>query len=340
MAESIQSWSIPTQREWRRAVAKYEKPHLGRSLWQVANTIVPYLALWWLMVRSTEISYWLTLALAFPAAGFMVRTFILFHDCCHGSFFRSHRANNILGLITGVMTLTPYSEWRRSHSIHHATSGDLDRRGIGDVWTLTVREYQESSLGRRIWYRIFRSPLSLFVVGPVVLFLVWHRFPAKGAPRREKLSVLYTNIGIALVALAAWATIGLGTWAVIQGMILLVAGPVAIWLFYVQHQFEETYWEKHQEWEYIPACLQGSSFYKLPKILQWFSGNIGFHHIHHLSPRIPNYYLEPCHREHSNLLVGEPLTLWSSLRSFGFRLWDEDLGRMVGFRRLREIDAN
>lgn len=340
MTESKRSGSIPTQHEWRRAVAKYERPHLPRSVWQIVNTIIPYVALWWLMVISTEYSYWLTLLLAIPAAGFMVRTFILFHDCCHGSFFRSHRANNALGLITGVMTFTPYSEWRRSHSIHHATSGDLDRRGIGDVWTMTVKEYQEASAGTRLWYRIFRNPIVLFIIGPVVLFVVWHRFPSPKSPAREVRSVLYTNLGIALVITAAYFTVGIGTWAIIQGMILLFAGPAAIWLFYVQHQFEESYWEHHDQWQYIPACLEGSSFYKLPRVLQWFSGNIGFHHIHHLSPRIPNYFLERCHREHENLLVGEPLTIRTSLRSLGFRLWDEELRRMVGFRRLKELRAS
>lgn len=324
----------PTQSLWRNAVAKYERPDLKRSLWQIANSVIPYVLLWWAMYESLSWSYWITAALAFPAAGFLIRIFIIFHDCTHGSFFRNHRFNSLVGFFTGVLTFTPYRSWQRSHSIHHATSGDLDRRGIGDVWTMTVQEYREASPWLRFRYRVFRNPLVLFVIGPPILFLFWHRFAGAGASRRERLSVLWTNLTLlALFGLMAW-TVGPLEYLAVQGAIMLVAGPAAVWLFYVQHQFEETYWEHHEDWEYIPACLQGSSYYKLPRVLQWFTGNIGFHHIHHLSPRVPNYYLESCHREHRELLVGEPLTLRASLRSLRFRLWCEERGRMIAFDEL------
>ncbi len=327
----------PSQNVWGRAVAAYERPSLLRSLWQITNSVIPYVALWWLMYLSLDVSIGLTIALAVPAAGFLVRIFIIFHDCGHGSFFISHRANNALGFVTGVLTFTPYYAWRREHAIHHATSGDLDRRDIGDIWTLTVQEYLEASWWLRLRYRVFRNPMVLFVIGPPLMFFLWHRIPPPKAPRREKLSVLWTNLALVGVLATMGFTIGLRSYVIVQGMIMLIGGPVAVWLFYVQHQFEDTYWKHHDSWQYAPACLQGSSFYKLPKIAQWFTGNIGFHHIHHLSPRVPNYYLERCHREHPDLLMGEPLTFWSSLRSLGFRLWDEEHGRMVGFRHLKTI---
>jgi omega-6 fatty acid desaturase (delta-12 desaturase) len=324
----------PSQKLWRSAVAKYERPDLKRSIWQIANSVIPYLLLWWAMYESLSWSWWITAALAFPAAGFLVRIFIIFHDCTHGSFFRSHRYNSLVGFFTGVLTFTPFRGWQRSHSIHHATSGDLDRRGIGDVWTMTVREYTEASPWLRFRYRVFRNPLVLFVIGPPVLFLFWHRFSGKSASRRERLSVLWTNLSLLGLFVLMETTVGWADYLIVQGAIMAIAGPAAVWLFYVQHQFEETYWEHHEDWEYIPACLQGSSYYKLPRVLQWFTGNIGFHHIHHLSPRVPNYFLERCHREHEQLMVGEPLTIRSSLRSLRFRLWCEERGRMIRFDEL------
>ena len=316
---------------WRKTVAPYERPDFKRSLWQVVNSVGPYLLLWWLMFESLAVSYWLTLALAIPAAGFLVRIFIIHHDCGHGSFFRSRPGNDFLGYLTGVLTFTPYQQWRRSHAIHHATSGDLDRRGIGDVWTMTVREYLAASPRDRLCYRLFRHPFVLFVLAPLYLFLVWHRFPASDMPPRERRSVHFTNfLLVALIALAS-LTIGWKAYVLIQLPIVWIGGTAAVWLFYVQHQFEETYWEEHENWEYLTASLQGSSFYKLPRVVQWFTGNIGFHHIHHLSPRIPNYFLERCHRDAEHLLVGEPLTFLASLESLRFRLWDEDRGRMVGY---------
>lgn len=329
----------PSQKQWRRALAKYEKPAISRSVWQIVNTVVPYIVMWGLMIWSLDISLWLTLALSIPAAGFMVRTFIISHDCGHGSFFKSHRANDIVGFITGVVAFTPFHDWRRDHAIHHATSGDLDRRSIGDVWTLTVQEYLDGSRWLRFRYKVFRNPLIMFLIGPLVLFVIWHRVPGRSSPPRERRSVMWTNLALLGIAVALSLTIGWKSYLIIQGLIMLFAGPAGVWLFYVQHQFEEAYWERHDEWRYIPACLQGSSYYKLPNVLQWFTGNIGFHHIHHLSPRVPNYYLQRCHEENAYLMIGEPLTLLSSLRSLRFRLWDEERGKMISFGQLKKQRA-
>ena len=322
---------------WQELTAGYQKPDTLRSLWQLANTAIPYLILWYLMYRSMEISYWLTLALAVLASGFLVRIFIIFHDCCHGSFFESKRATNIVGIITGVLTFTPYDRWRREHSVHHATAGDLDRRDQGgEIWTLTVDEYLASPLRTRLTYRLYRSPLVMLTIGPSFLFLFKHRFSNREARRRERHNVYWTNLGvIAFIALLV-ALMGLRAYLMIQLPIMIFGGAVAVWLFYVQHQFEGVYWDRHDQWDYSTAALEGSSFYKLPRILHWFSGNIGYHHIHHLSPRIPNYLLRRCHEENPTLAPASPITLLSSLRSLRLRLWDEEHHRMVGFRYLRE----
>ena len=322
---------------WKKIVARYQKPAIGPSLWQTANTLLPYTALWFLMYLSISVSYWLTLPLAILAGGFLVRTFIISHDCGHGSFFESRKANDILGFITGVLTFTPYHHWRWEHALHHSSSGDLDRRGTGDVWTLTVQEYLESSRWRRFAYRLARNPIVLFVLAPLFLFLIRQRFPSPKAARRERHSVYWTNLALfGLAAGLSWV-FGIKTYLLIQSTILMVAGAAGVWLFYVQHQFEGVYWERTEKWDYTTAALQGSSFYKLPRVLQWFSGNIGFHHIHHLSPRIPNYHLEKCHDADPLFQSVKPVTLFSSLKSFTFRLWDEQRRRLVGYGHLRTI---
>jgi omega-6 fatty acid desaturase (delta-12 desaturase) len=317
---------------WKRIVTRYEEPALRHSLWQLTNTLVPYAALWYLMYLSLGVSYWLTGALALFAAGFQVRVFIIFHDCGHGSFFKSRKVNNILGIITGVLSFTPYYHWRWEHALHHASSGDLDRRGAGDMWTLTVQEYLEASRWQRFAYRLARNPLILFVLAPVFLFAVKQRFPSSKAPRRERHSVYWTNLGVLAMATGLSCLLGLKTYLLLQLGVLSVAGSAGVWLFYVQHQFEGVYWERRPEWDYCTAALQGSSFYNLPKVLQWFSGNIGFHHIHHLSPRIPNYNLEKCHRAEPLFQTVKPVTLFASFRSLTFRLWDEQRRKLVGFR--------
>jgi omega-6 fatty acid desaturase (delta-12 desaturase) len=288
----------------------------------------------WLSVR---VSYWLALPLAVLAGGFLVRTFVIFHDCGHGSFFKSRRANEILGFITGVLTFTPFHHWRWEHSIHHGSSGDLDRRGTGDVWTMTVREYLESSRWRRFAYRLARNPVVLFVLAPLFLFVLKQRIPSPKAGARERHSVYWTNCALLGMAAGLIFLFGVKVYMVLQLTILFVAGTAGVWLFYVQHQFEGVYWERGEKWDYTSAALQGSSFYKLPKILQWFSGNIGFHHIHHLSPRIPNYHLEKCHQADPLFQTVKPVTLFSSFKSFTFRLWDEQRRKLVGYGDLRVI---
>jgi acyl-lipid omega-6 desaturase (Delta-12 desaturase) len=323
-------WKL-TDLKWKEIVARYQKPTLKRSLWQLVNTLIPYAALWYLMDLSLKISWWLTAALAVLAAGLLVRVFIIFHDCGHGSFFKSRKANDAVGFIAGVLTFTPYYHWRWEHALHHATSGDLDRRGTGDVWTLTVREYLEASKWKRFAYRLARNPFILFVLAPLFYFIVQQRFASPKAGRRERNSVLWTNLAIiAMLAGMSW-WLGLKTCLLLQGSITMLAGSAGIWLFYVQHQFEGVYWERRADWDYCTAALRGSSFYKLPRILQWFSGSIGFHHIHHLSPLIPNYNLAKCHQSEPLFQSVKPVTLLGSFKSLTFRLWDEQRRKLVGF---------
>jgi len=291
------------------------------------------------MYLSHGVSWWLTVPLAILAGAFLVRVFIIFHDCGHGSFFKSEAANHIVGAVTGLLAFTPFYHWRWEHAIHHSSAGHLDRRGTGDVWTMTVQEYLEASRWKRFAYRLARNPFVLFVLAPLFLFLVMHRVPSLKAPARERYSVYWTNLGIGVMAAGLIWLFGLKAYLIIQLTVLMTAASVGLWLFYVQHQFEGVYWERGEHWDYAQAALKGSSFYKLPRVLQWFSGNIGFHHIHHLSPRIPNYQLEECHRAEPLFQTVKPVTLLSSLRSFTFRLWDEQERKLVGYRHLRSVRA-
>ncbi len=322
----------PETAGWKEIVKKYQTPSVGGSAWQIVNTLGPYIALWVIMYFALKASYWLVVPLAILAGGFLVRTFIIFHDCTHGSFFQSRRANDILGFITGVLTFTPYHHWRWEHSIHHASAGNLDRRGMGDVWTLTVQEYLEASRWKRFAYRLARNPFVLFAIAPLILFVVLNRVPARDAKRRERLWVYATDLSIAVVAVALSWIFGITAYLVIQLIVMLVASSAGVWLFYVQHQFEDVYWERKEHWDFTETAMHGSSFYQLPKILQWFSGNIGFHHIHHLSPRIPNYRLERAHKAEPLFQSVEPLTLRTSLKSFPLRLWDEGRRKLVAFK--------
>jgi omega-6 fatty acid desaturase (delta-12 desaturase) len=320
-------------------VAKYQRPAWSRGVWQLANTLIPYLAIWFLLFASLRLSYWLSALLVLLAGGFLVRVFIIFHDCGHGSFFPSPKANAVVGFITGVLCFTPYHHWRWEHAIHHASAGDLDRRGTGDIWTLTVREYLEASRWKRFAYRLARNPFVLFVLAPLFLFLIMQRAPSPKAPPRERRSVHWTNLSLLLLVGVMGTLLGWKTYALLQLGVILVAGSAGVWLFYVQHQFEGVYWERGENWDYATAALRGSSFYKLPRILQWFSGNIGFHHIHHLSPRIPNYYLEKCHQAEPLFQTVKPVTLFSSFRSLTFRLWDEQRRKLVSFRAIKNRQA-
>jgi omega-6 fatty acid desaturase (delta-12 desaturase) len=315
---------------WKAIVARYSRAHSGRALWQLANSIIPYAALWYLMYRSLDVSYWLTLPLCILAAGFLTRIFIIFHDCGHGSFVSSRRASDIIGFITGVLAFTPYAYWTHTHAIHHATTGNLDRRGTGDIWTMTVREYRAASRWGRIKFRVYRNPLVLFILSPAFLLLIKHRFAAPGAERRWHLSVLWTNLAILSLALTLISVMGLKAYLMLQIPLMVFAGTGGVWLFYVQHQFEGVTWQRNENWDYVESALRGSSFYRLPRILQWFSGNIGFHHIHHLSPRIPNYFLDKCQRENALFRKVKALNLMDSLRCIRFRAWDEERGMLVG----------
>ncbi|MGH9839514.1 MAG: fatty acid desaturase [Blastocatellia bacterium] len=320
---------------WQELVKKYQSPDNWRSIWQIANSIVPYFAMWYLMYRSLSISYWLTLALAFPTAGLMMRIFIIFHDCGHGSFFKTPKYNHIVGTICGILTHTPYFQWTREHAIHHASSGDLQRRGTGDVNTLTVKEYLALSIWERLRYRAYRHPIVLFLIGPQYIFLFWHRFTGKHSGRRERNNVWLTNAGMAALYGSMVWVVGLKAFLMIFVPIVFLAGTTGVWLFYVQHQYEDTYWRRGKEWDYPTAALQGSSYYKLPRIIQWFSGNIGFHHIHHLAPKIPNYKLERCHTETPAFQQSPTLTFFASLKTASLGLWDEEQQKMIGFRDLR-----
>ena len=319
---------------WQPIVAKYAKPNLPRSLWQIANTLIPYFVLWYLMILSVEISYWITLGLSVIAAGFLMRTFIIFHDCGHGSFFKSQKANDIMGRFTGFLNFTPYYRWKHDHAIHHATAGDLDRRGTGDVYTMTVKEYLAASWWKKAGYRIMRNPFALLGVGPLLVFVVTQRIPLPSQGKRERASVWWTNVALAgVIALMCWL-VGWKTYLLIQLPVIMISSTIGIWLFYVQHNFDPTYWDNHEGWEFVKAGLQGSSFYKLPLILQWFSGNIGFHHIHHLSAKIPNYNLPRCYYENSVFHV-RPLTLLASLKSLSLRLYDEEQKMLIGWSGLK-----
>jgi omega-6 fatty acid desaturase (delta-12 desaturase) len=323
--------------EWKKIVADYTVPSLPKALWQVVNTLVPYFGLWVAMVMSLEVSYWLTLGLAVIAGLLVVRAFIIFHDCGHGSFFKSQKANDVLGFITGMLTFTPYRHWTWQHSVHHQTSGDLDRRGDGDIWTLTVNEYLKSSRLRRFFYRLTRNPIVMFGVAPLVLFYGWQRIPSPKAKGRDRRSVMAMNLALALMVGGMMWLIGWKEYLMIQVPVTLVAGMAGIWMFYVQHQFEDVYWEHRDEWDYTTAALEGSSYYKLPKVLQWFTGNIGFHHIHHLSSRVPNYHLEACHNSHPLFYNVKPITLRSSLKCINLRLYDEESKQLIGYKQFRKI---
>ena len=321
------------QRTWNEILAPYKGAHLGKSLWQLSTTLGLFAVNWWLMLQSLEVSYWLTLLLALPAAGLLTRLFIIQHDCGHGSFFRSPRANHAVGFVLGVLTLTPYRYWRRTHALHHASSGDLDRRDFGEIRTLTVAEYRALSPWRRLGYRIYRNLFVLLVVGPVYQFVFKHRLPLD-APRswkREWISVMATNLALAATILTLGWAVGVQRLALVHAPIVVISGALGVWLFYVQHQFEDTYWENHPEWDFHRAGIEGSSFLDLPAWLHWFTGNIGYHHLHHLSSRIPNYSLRRCMKEIPEGGKVTRLSLVQSLRCARLKLWDQESRRLVGF---------
>ena len=324
---------------WHDTLAPYAQPRLGRSVVEVATSVVPYLALSGAIYATLGVSIFLTLALAIPTAGFLVRTFIVFHDCGHGSMLPSKRANAYLGAFTGLLVLAPFTRWRHDHAVHHATSGDLERRGVGDVLTLTVAEYRARTPRGRLAYRLIRNPLVMFGLGPVFAMIIGPRVVAKGARPRMRNSVLATDLALATIAAGLCLLIGWQQFLLVWAPSAMLAGSVGIWLFYVQHQFEDAYWQSADDWTYAEAGLCGSSYLRLPKVLQFFTGNIGLHHVHHLNARIPNYNLQAAHDANPVFQSVPTLSLWDGLRAVRLKLWDQESGKMVTFAQARAAIA-
>ncbi len=326
------------EQAWRRILAPYKQASWGAALFQLFNTLIPFAILWALMAWSMGNLPWLSFLLVIPAAFLFTRLFIFQHDCGHGAFFPSRRANNALGSVLGVITLFPYGYWRRTHAIHHATAGNLDQRELGDIQTLTVSEYLARSRWGRLAYRLYRNPLVTFGIGPTYQFALKHRFPfdIPFSWKREWRSVLLTNLSLAvtyfgLASLFSWKAVLLT-----QLLLTLVAGAIGVWLFYVQHQFEETYWDHEAEWDFYRAGAHGSSFYDLHPVLHWLTGNIGFHHIHHLSSQILNYRLPAAFHENPEMQRVTRIKLWESFRCAGLKLWDEETRTLISFRQLKD----
>jgi omega-6 fatty acid desaturase (delta-12 desaturase) len=310
---------------WVADLKRFERTSALKVAWQLLNTLLPYAALLILMylTMSWKLPYWITFLLALPAGALLVRIFIFFHDCGHGSFVASPIGQKIIGNFLGLFTFSCFSSWRFSHGIHHSTSGNLDRRGVGDVWTMTVDEYAACTPLRRLQYRLFRNPFVMFGLGPFFSFVIIQRLPPRGANRKQVLSVVLVNAVIAGIVVAASLTIGIKAYLLIQMPIMFLGGAAGVWLFYVQHQFDPSYWARTEEWESMDAAMRGASYYKLPRVLQWISGNIGFHHVHHLRPRIPNYNLQAALNATPQLQLPDPLLLWPSLKSVRLKVWDE-----------------
>jgi acyl-lipid omega-6 desaturase (Delta-12 desaturase) len=325
-------------RDWAKILGRYREPSHTRSVLELIITAGPFVLLWVLMLAALQVGYWLSLIIALPAAGFLVRLFMIQHDCGHGAFFRNRLANDWVGRVIGTLTLTPYDFWRRSHALHHANSGNLDRRGMGDITTLTVCEYRSLSRWGRLRYRLYRHPIVLFGFGPAYLFLLQHRVPVgmmMGKGWQPWFSTMATNAGIALLIVAAMWLVGVGPFLLVQVPITLLAASIGVWLFYVQHQFEDTFWAERAGWTLHEAALHGSSHYDLPGILRWFTANIGVHHVHHLYSRIPYYRLPQVLRDHPELRDVRRLTLLQSFGCVRLTLWDEARFRLISFRESR-----
>jgi omega-6 fatty acid desaturase (delta-12 desaturase) len=327
----------PSPQTWHAIVAKYNRPQLSKSIWQIVNSIVPYILLWIIMVQTLQVSFWLTLPLMVLAAGFLVRIFIIFHDCGHGSFFRSRKANVVVGKICGIMAFTHYHRWTDYHRIHHQTVGNLDRRGQGDVWTLTVEEYTSRSASRRFLYRLFRHPLFLLGFAGPLSFILVNRFTRRGMTGKQRRNIYFTNAVMLLLAAGVSWLIGWQAFLIIQLPVMYIAAVAGVYLFYLQHQYDEVVWLRTAEWDFREMALHGSSFFKLPAILRWFTGNIGYHHIHHLGSTIPNYNLKRCHDENAMFHEVRPITLFKSFHSLKLRLWDEQNKKIISFREMKSL---
>jgi omega-6 fatty acid desaturase (delta-12 desaturase) len=333
------SSAAETKRWWVAALEPYARPDLRRSVNCLLTSVLPYLALWPAMYYLLGVSYWLTLLVAVPASGFLVRTFIVFHDCGHGSFMPSKTLNRVLGVITGLLVFNPFSAWTHDHAGHHATSGDLDKRGVGDVDTWTIAEYHSKSWLGRLGYRLMRSPFVMFTVGPLWALAIEPRLIPFSKRPRIRHSYILTNIGVVAMVVGLGLLLGWKAYLEIQLPVVVMAGAAGVWLFYVQHQFEDAYWTRGDEWSYADAALKGSSYLKLPKVLQFFSGNIGLHHVHHLQPRIPNYNLQRAHDENPFLHEAATITLWQGMKTVNLKLIDDRSGRLVSFRDARRMRA-
>jgi omega-6 fatty acid desaturase (delta-12 desaturase) len=343
MQETISEPSItPTApREWNAILAPYRSAVLWSSVWQLASTVTLFVGFWAAMYASLQVGYWLTLLLAIPTAMMIVRLFMLQHDCGHGSFFNNKIANTTVGSLLGVVTLVPFSYWRKTHAIHHATNGDLDGRDLGDIDTLTVKEYLSRPKAKRIAYRIYRHPAVLLIVGPIWQFILKHRWPfdAPKQWRREWVSVHFTNAALVAASVALASVIGWKAFLLIQLPASIIAGAFGIYLFYVQHQYEDTYWRYREAWNYYASGLEGSSHLVMPKWMQWATANIGLHHIHHIASKIPNYRLQDCFDNVPALQQVTTLTLPASVKTLWLTLWDEDAKQLVRFRDLKRIRA-
>ncbi len=326
-------------KELQAAVRKYTRPNPAKYTWQLLNTVLPYIVLWGMMIASVVVglSYWVTLSLILATSIFQVRIFIIFHDCCHRSYFKSQAMNRFWGTIMGIVTFTAYDAWAGEHLTHHSSVADLSRRGVGDIWTLTVSEYHAASRWKQFLYRTFRNPFVLFGLGPIWVFLIFNRMFQKGMSKRERWSIVFTNLAILGVAGILSLTIGWQNYLLIKLPIIYLSGAFGIWLFYVQHQFDPTHWYDHDKWDFVTASLNSSSYYKLPKVLQWMSGNIGLHHVHHANARIPNYHLQACLDNTPSLQNVVPMTLLDSLKTIRMNLWDESMQKLVSFRSLRTV---
>ncbi len=314
---------------WREALAPYTQPRVARSLLDLVTSVVAYIALTVLGYALLDASYLFVLALALPTAGFLLRTYIIFHDCTHGSLMPSGRANTWLGVALGLVVFSPFGSWKHSHIGHHATAGDLDRRGVGDVPTLTVAEYNALPAQKQLAYRLFRNPLVMFTVGPLWSMLIGPRLFSRKMRPRIRASIIRTNVALVVIVGGLCALVGWQEYLLVQGPPILLAGSAGVWLFYVQHQFEDVYWESSERWSYADAALRGSSHLALPKVLQFFSGNIGLHHVHHLSARIPNYNLQRAHDENPIFHDVPTISLRDGIRATRLKLWDEDPQRLV-----------
>jgi acyl-lipid omega-6 desaturase (Delta-12 desaturase) len=321
---------------WRDSLGEYERPSWGRGLLDVATSIVPYVALSVLMYASFgKVGYWATFALAIVNGGFLLRTFIVFHDCTHGSFLPSRRANLWVGRLSGLLVFQPFANWRHTHAVHHGTAGDLDRRGTGDIPTLTLDEYLAGSWRKRLGYRLFRNPLVMFGLGPLWSLMLGPRLWSRSMRQRQRRSVVITNLVLAALVGAIWWLVGWQEWLLVQMPSALLAGTAGVWLFYVQHQFEDVYWESGESWRYADAALRGSSYLKLPQPFQFFTGNIGLHHVHHLSTKVPNYNLQRAHDENPIFRDVPVLTVRDGAAAVRLKVIDPDAGRLLTWSEVR-----